>query len=79
MNNPYQLSHSKMDDNMNNDENDESDNIILRDLDSRSDLEPSDNVFDEDNMEDEDDDPEQLAELERRKEEILEEFLEIAF
>jgi len=31
-------------------------------------------------MEDEDDeDPEQLAELEKRKEEILEEFLEIAY
>jgi hypothetical protein len=29
--------------------------------------------------EDEDEDPEQLAELERRKEEILEEFLELAY
>ena len=30
-------------------------------------------------MEEEDEDPEQLAELEKRKEEILEEFLEIAY
>ena len=30
-------------------------------------------------MEEDDEDPEQLAELEKRKEEILEEFLEIAY
>lgn len=51
--------------------------MFLRDLENGSDLEPSDNYQEEE--EDEDDDPEQLAELERRREEILEEFLELAY
>ena len=51
--------------------------MFLRDLENGSDLEPSDNYQEEE--EDEDDDPEQLAELERHREEIIEEFLELAY
>ena len=58
------------------------DQYILKNLDSQSDIEPSDNVFDDEeemgDEEEDEDDPEALAELEKRKEEILEEFLEIA-
>lgn len=54
----------------------------MKNLDSQSDIEPSDNVFDDEeemgDEEEDEDDPEALAELEKRKEEILEEFLEIA-
>jgi phosphodiesterase/alkaline phosphatase D-like protein len=61
------------------------DQFILKDLDCRSDMEPSDHVFDDDEVEnnsqedeDEDDDPEALADLEQRKDEIIEEFFAIA-
>ena len=50
--------------------------FLLKNLDSLGEIEPSDNVFDEEGEDDED--PEALAELEKRKEEILEEFLELA-
>ena len=52
--------------------------MFLRDLEQGSDIEPSDN-YQEDVDEEEDDDPEMLAELERLKEEILEDFLEFAY
>jgi hypothetical protein len=52
------------------------DNYILRDLeDNTSDIEP----YDQGEEDGEDDDPEALQELEKRKEEIMEEFLEIAY
>lgn len=65
------------------DNDDLTDQCILKDLESRSDIEPSDNVFDDeegvDGMEDEeDDDPELLRELDQLKEEIIEEFYAIA-
>lgn len=71
---------------MNNSNNDDlADNLLLKNLDSRSDIEPSDNVFDDDDVEnveneeeEEDDDPEALADLEQRKDEIIEEFFAIA-
>jgi hypothetical protein len=70
---------------MNNSNNDDlTDNLILKNLDSRSDIEPSDNVFDDEEVEneeedeEEDDDPEALADLEQRKDEIIEEFFAIA-
>lgn len=47
---------------------------LLRNLDSRSDISDEEAGFDS-----EGDDPEALQELERRKEEILEEFLEVAY
>jgi hypothetical protein len=52
--------------------------MFLRNLENGSDIEPSDN-YQEDVEEEEDDDPEMLAELERLKEEILEDFLECAY
>lgn len=58
-------------------DDDLTDNMILKNLeDATSDIE--DPYQNEDQIE-EDDDPEMLQELERRKEEILEEFLEIAY
>lgn len=50
--------------------------FLLKNLDGSGEIEPSDNVFDEEV--DDDEDPEALAELDKRKEEILEEFLELA-
>lgn len=64
--------------NNNSNEMDDADNMFLRNLENDSDIEPSDN-YQEDQDEEEDDDPEQLAELERLKEEILEDFLECAY
>ena len=62
---------------------DDGDNMFLRNLENGSDIEPSDNYYQEDEgefgEEEEDDDPELLGEMERRKEEILEEFLEQAY
>ena len=52
--------------------------MFLRNLEDGSDIEPSDN-YQEDVEDEEDDDPEQLAELEHLKEEILEDFLECAY
>lgn len=49
----------------------------MRDIENGSDIEPSDNY--QEDADEEEDDPELLAELDRRKEEILEEFLEIAY
>jgi len=46
--------------------------MILKNLEDGSDIDPDDN-------EDEDDDPEILQELEKRKEDIMEEFLELAY
>lgn len=46
--------------------------MILKNLEDGSDIEPDEN-------EDEDDDPEILQELEKRKEDIMEEFLELAY
>jgi Tfp pilus assembly ATPase PilU len=52
--------------------------MFLRNLENGSDIEPSDN-YQEDIDDEEDDDPEMLADLERLKEEILEDFLECAY
>jgi hypothetical protein len=52
--------------------------MILKNLDSRSDIEPSDNkLFDDEDVEEEEE-PEALADLEQRKDEIIEEFFNIA-
>lgn len=75
----------KLQTSMNNSNNEDmTDNMLLKNLDCRSDIEPLDNVFDdeevenEEEMEEDDDDPEALADLEQRKDEIIEEFFAIA-